>query len=74
MRETQAPQSPAPLHTAQAPAPQPAAPTIPIAPPEDGGDDDALWRGIELEFNKEGGKAAESDTPDVELEEQKEQE
>jgi hypothetical protein len=72
MRETQAPpQSLASLPTTKAPVPQPAAPTIPSAPPEDGGDDDALWRGIELEFNKEGTKAAESETPNVELEEQK---
>ena len=71
MRETQAtPQAPAPVPTAKAPVPQPAAPTIPAAPPEDGGDDDALWRGIELEFNKEGAKPVEGEGPEVQLEEQ----
>jgi hypothetical protein len=74
MREVQAPPpQPAPLPTAKAPVPQPAAPTIPTAQPVDSGDDDALWRGIELEFNKEGAKAEENDAPDVQLEEQKEQ-
>jgi hypothetical protein len=75
MRETQAPPQPTPpLPTAQAPATQPAAPTIPTAQPVDSGEDDALWRGIELEFNKQGAKAEENDAPGVELEEQKNQE
>jgi len=72
IREVQAPPPPAPpLPTAKAPPPQPAAPTIPTAQPADAGDDDELWRGIELEFNKEGAKVEENDTPDVQLEEQK---
>ena len=55
--------------------PKPAAPAVPTAlPVETGDDDNALWRGIELEFNKEGPKAAEEEVMDVELEEQKEEE
>ena len=51
-----------------------AAPTIPTAQPVDDGADDELWRGIELEFNKEGPKATADETPDVQLEEQKDEE
>jgi hypothetical protein len=76
-----APPPPAPIPVAQAPLapppapPKPAAPAVPTVLPADAGDDDdALWRGIELEFNKEGPKAADEDVPDVELEEQKEEE
>jgi hypothetical protein len=64
------PQPAPPMPTAQAPAVQPATPTIPTALPVDAGEDDELWRGIELEFNKEDAKAKENETPDVELEKQ----
>jgi hypothetical protein len=77
------PPPPPPIPVAQTPPappppvapPKPAAPAVPTAlPAEAGDDDDALWRGIELEFNKEGAKASEDDVADVELEEQKEEE
>ncbi len=74
MRETQAPQSAAPLPAAKTPAPQPVASTIPTAQPVDAGDGDELWRGIELEFKKEGANSDENDAPDVQLEEQKNEE
>jgi hypothetical protein len=72
MREVQAPPPPPPpLPAAKAPPPKQAAPTIPTALPADVGADDDLWRGIDLEFNKEGAKSEENETPDVQLEEQK---
>jgi hypothetical protein len=74
MPKVQAPPPPPPLPTAKAPAPQPAAPAIPTAQPVDDGDENELWRGIELEFNKEGAKATADETPDVQLEEQKDEE
>ena len=47
---------------------------VPTAQPADASeDDDALWRGIDLEFGKEGAKA-EDEPADVELEEQKDEE
>ncbi len=82
------PQWQAPTPPPMPPAPQRQAPVPPItatqtpaiapaqaAPPSDaaGDDDNALWRGIELEFGKEGAKAAE-EPADVELEEQKDEE
>ena len=51
---------------------KPSAPAVPTALPADAGEDDELWRGIDLEFNKEGAKAEEG-PPDVELEEQKDE-
>ena len=55
------------------PPPAPAAPPIPTAKAVDDDEDDALWKGIDLEFNKEGAKA-DDEPPDVELEEQKDEE
>ena len=57
------------------PAPaKPSAPAVPTALPADARTkDDELWRGIDLEFNKEGAKQ-EEEPPDVELEEQKDEE
>jgi hypothetical protein len=65
---------PPPLPTVKAAPPQPAAPTIPTAQPVDDGDENELWRGIELEFDKGGAKSAADETPEVQLEEQKDEE
>ena len=71
-RKVQAPPQPTPpMPKPKAAPPQPAAPTIPTALPADAGADDELWRGIDLEFKKEGAKAEDEDMPDVQLEEQK---
>ncbi len=71
---TPPPIPPAPaMHTPPTP-PAPAAPPVPTAQPAvTGEDDDALWRGIDLEFNKESAKA-EDEITEVELEEQKDEE
>jgi hypothetical protein len=71
--KVQTPPPSPPLPTAKAPAPTPASPTIPTAQPVDEGNENDLWRGIELEFNKEGAKPAD-ETPEVQLEEQKDEE
>ena len=65
-------QAPPPAPAAPAPA-KPPAPEVPTALPADDGADDDLWRGIDLELNKEGAKQEEGPS-DVELEEQKEEE
>jgi hypothetical protein len=49
----------------------PAVPTATAAAADD--DDNALWRGIELEFGKEGAKSEGVDEADVNLEEQKDE-
>ena len=67
-----APPPPPPIPPAPAPA-KPSAPAVPTALPADSGEGDELWRGIDLEFNKEGAKQEEG-PPDVELEEQKDEE
>ncbi len=65
---------PVPAMHAPPPPPAPAAPPVPTALPADASeDDDALWKGIDLEFNKEGAKT-EDEPADVELEEQKDEE
>ena len=68
----QAPPPPPPAPSAPAAA-KPSAPAVPTALPADEDEDDELWRGIDLEFNKEGAKQEEG-PPDVELEEQKDEE
>ncbi|HVS34724.1 MAG TPA: vWA domain-containing protein [Gemmataceae bacterium] len=72
----QAPPSPPipPMPAMQAPPTPPPQSKAPAARRADEDDDDnALWKGIDLEFNKEGAKAEEEVT-DVELEEQKDDE
>ena len=64
-------QAPPAPPTPAAPAMQAPAPTPAPAAADD--DDDALWKGIDLEFNKEGAKAAD-DEDVIELEEQKDEE
>ena len=66
------PPPPPPAPAAPVPA-RPTAPAVPTAQPADADEGDDLWRGIDLEFNKEGAKQEER-PPDVELEEQKDEE
>ena len=66
------PPPPPPIPPGPAPA-KPSAPAIPTAQPAAEDEGDELWRGIDLEFNKEGAKQEEG-PPDVELEEQKDEE